>query len=290
MCKDVGAGTALKRKRSDMITFLQEASLQWDLVKAGTLRSIGKDLGAGMTTKWKRSDMISFLQEVEKQGLDALVQGGKSATSDDTSAESLSVDKPVTELPATPAVVESPEVDRTDVDMDHVESAPTCKCDAGWLSPPLKVVLCDTAGFASDLIRDTGELAAEMGHVGGVYLAHHIPVNQLPRGRSAAPRWVEGFSTIFSVIAKMFEAGKVPNEDALEDELNQLPKDKLKHVKACLKYTELEFVLEALVHGAEQEWEDGGFKAEHCDRKWKSLPVCAEHDLNWTMALDMLAE
>jgi hypothetical protein len=147
-----------------------------------------------------------------------------------------------------------------------------------------------TAGVASDLVLDTGEMAEEFGHAGGVYLAEYIPAHQISRGKKAVVLWIEGFATIFGVIHKMFEAGEIPTADALERALSQLPKDKQKLIKAYGKQgAEVESVLEALVYGAKEEWK-GDFEATYCDDKeWKALPVCAEHDLNWDLALDMLA-
>lgn len=146
-----------------------------------------------------------------------------------------------------------------------------------------------TAAVASDLVLDTGEFAEEFGSVGGVYLAHYIPEGILPRGKKAAAQWVEGFSTIFTVIHKMFEAGEIPAVDALECALSQLPRDKQKLVKAYGKMgAEADSVLEALIHGAREEWEQNDFEATHCDDEWEALPACKEHDLNWTLAEDML--
>ena len=133
-------------------------------------------------------------------------------------------------------------------------------------------------------------MAEELGHVGGVYLAEHIPEDQLPRGKKSAVSWIEGFAAIFGVIHDMFEAEKIPVADALELALSQLPKNKLKLIKAYGKNgAEVDSVLEALVHGAKEEWEENEFEATHCyDNEWDALPKCAEHDLNWTLTEDML--
>ena len=149
-----------------------------------------------------------------------------------------------------------------------------------------------TAEVASDLILDTGELAEEFGHTGGVYLAQYIPDERRPRGKKAAALWVEGFSTIFGVIHKMFEDGNIPTIDELESALSQLPKDKQKLIKAYGKQgAGLDSILEALVFGAKEEWEQNDFEGTHCDGKeWRAIPTCKEHDLNWTLAEDMLIE
>lgn len=150
-----------------------------------------------------------------------------------------------------------------------------------------------TAAVASDLILDTGELAEELGHTGGVYLAHHIPNEKRPQGKKAAPLWVEGFSFIFGVIHEMFEDGKIPMIDELERELIQLPKDKQKLIKAYGKQgAGLDSILEALVFGAKEEWEQGDFEGAHCydDKKWEAIPTCTKHDLDWTLAVDMLTD
>ena len=145
--------------------------------------------------------------------------------------------------------------------------------------------------MASDLVLDTGEMAEELGHAGGVYLTEYIPARQVPRGKKAVVLWIEGFATIFGVIHKMFEAGEIPTAGTLERALSQLPKDKQKLIKAYGKQgAKVESVLEALVYGAKDEWEED-FKAKYGDDKeWKALPVCAEHDMNWDLAVDMLAK
>lgn len=149
-----------------------------------------------------------------------------------------------------------------------------------------------TAAVASDLIRDTGEFAEEFGHIGGVYLAQYIPEEVCPRGKKAAGLWVDGFSTIFGVIHKMFEDGNIPTIDKLEHALSQLPKDKQKLTKAYGKQgAGLDSVLEALVFGAKEDWEQSDFEAVHCNgKKWRAIPTCTEHDLNWTLAEDMLLD
>jgi hypothetical protein len=137
---------------------------------------------------------------------------------------------------------------------------------------------------------DTGEMAIEYGHTGGVYLADHIPENQHPRGQKSVALWIEGFSTIFGVIHDIFEAGDTPTTDALEEALGKLPKDKQKLIKAYGKQgAEIESVLDALVAGAKSDWEGNEFEAAHCGKKWKKLPTCAKHDFDWTLVQDMLA-
>jgi len=146
-----------------------------------------------------------------------------------------------------------------------------------------------TAAVASDLILDTGEYAEEFGHVGGVYLACHIPVDVHPRGKKAAGLWVQGFSTIFHAIREIFEGGNIPHVEELDRTLSRLPKDKQKLISAYGKQgAELDSVLEALVAGAEEDWKAGQFEAAHDGKKWRALPRCSEHDLNWDLALDVL--
>lgn len=131
-------------------------------------------------------------------------------------------------------------------------------------------------------------MAEEFGHAGGVYLADYIPEHQIPRGKSIV-LWIEGFAMIFGIIYNMFEAGTIPTSDALERALSQLPKDKQKLVKAYGKRgAEAHSVLEALVYGAKEEWENNEFEATYCEEEWDALPTCAKHDLNWTLAEDML--
>jgi hypothetical protein len=155
----------------------------------------------------------------------------------------------------------------------------------------MKFILSTTAAVANDLILGTGELAEELGHTGGVYLSQYIPVEARPQGKKAAPLWVDGFSYIFGVVHEMFEEGNIPTIDELERALSQLPKDKQKLIKAYgKKGARLDSVLEALVFGAKEEWEND-FKAVHCDgNDWLSLPICTEHDLNWTLVEDMLLD
>ena len=103
--------------------------------------------------------------------------------------------------------------------------------------------------------------------------------------------WVEGFSTIFRVIHKLFKDGNIPTIDKLEHALSHLPKDKQKLIKAYGKQgAGLDSVLEVLVFGAKEDWERGDFKAVHCNGKWRAIPICTEQDLNWTLAEDMLLD
>jgi hypothetical protein len=147
-----------------------------------------------------------------------------------------------------------------------------------------------TAAVATDLIIDTGELAGEYGHVGCTYLTNYIPEHVIPRGKKAVVQWIDAFAAIFGVIHDMFEAEEIPATEALERKLSQLPKSKQKLIKAYWKQgAEVDAVLEALVMGAKCDWEEGDFQDAHCDAKWDAFPVCAEHDLNWTLAEDMLA-
>jgi len=119
-------------------------------------------------------------------------------------------------------------------------------------------------------------------------MAHHIPHEELPRGKKAAALWVEGLSTIFRVIYKMFKAGSIPTEPALLEALDKLPKSDRILVGAYAKHTEIEHALSALVQQAKYEWEDD-FQEIHCDdKRWDRLPACAKHDLDWSMAEDVL--
>jgi len=172
-----------------------------------------------------------------------------------------------------------------------MESDTACQCQDGWLSPRLKFVLSTTAAVATDLIIDTGEFAGEYGHVGCTYLTDYIPGHLIPRGKKTVVQWIEAFAAIFKVIHDMFEAGEIPTTEALEQKLSQLPTSKRKLIKAYGKQgAEVDAVLEALIMGAKYDWEEGDFKDAHCDdEQWDALPACAEHDLNWTLAEDMLA-
>jgi hypothetical protein len=44
------------------------SSFPWDTVKAETLRSMCKDLGAGPAVKRNREDMVLFLEDIMKRG------------------------------------------------------------------------------------------------------------------------------------------------------------------------------------------------------------------------------
>lgn len=150
-------------------------------------------------------------------------------------------------------------------------------------------VLIVTAEVASDLVRATGELAGEYGHVGPVYLTNFLRPGITPRGKKAAALWVEGFAVLFDVIAEIFKAGKIPTADLL-DETMAGDKNKRKHFMAYAKQDAgSEDVLEALVRGAKYEWEEGEFKDTHCDSVWDALPACEKHDFDWGTAEDMLS-
>ena len=118
-------------------------------------------------------------------------------------------------------------------------------------------------------------------------MSQHIPPEELPRGKKAAALWVEGFSTIFSVIYKVFKSGRIPTEPALLEALEKLPKSDRNLVAGYTKHTEIEHALSGLVQQAKQEWEDD-FQEAHCDKKWDKLPICATHDFDWTAIEDML--
>lgn len=119
-------------------------------------------------------------------------------------------------------------------------------------------------------------------------MTQHIPVDELPRGRKSMKPWLDGFSTLYSVIHTMFEAGRIPTLDVMEEEVGRLPMAKQKSVRAYLQYTEIEYALSGLVRQAKEEWEDE-FEDTHCDEKWERLQACAEHDFDWILAEDMLA-
>jgi hypothetical protein len=87
----------------------------------------------------------------------------------------------------------------------------------------------------------------------------------------------------------MFEAGEIPCPFALSEALGKLPKNKLKLVQAYRKSTEIESALDALLEGAKEEWE-GEFAETYCDTDsgWDALPVCTEHDFDWSSAEDVL--
>ena len=146
------------------------------------------------------------------------------------------------------------------------------------------------AGVASDVVRDTGEMAIEHGDAAATYLAQYVPAECLPRGAKSVELWVEGFSIIFLTIHNLFEAGKIPEIDILGEALCQLPKDKQRFVKAYRKKgASLECVLEALVYRAQEEWEED-FQDVHCDEDsgWDELPECSKHDFEWTIIEDLL--
>jgi len=259
----------------------------WDSLKAETLRSICKDIGVNLGTKRKREQMVTLLKEVEIRGL-------PSSTSQDCASVT-------TRLPNSHDQREDSGGEDEDAESgDHrpvsnIEShpvsdtEPTCPCADGWLSPRMKFILRTVAAVASDLVRDTGELAIEFGHVGGVYMTQHFPHEELPRGKKAAAQWVEGLSTIYGVIDKVFKAGHIPTEPVLLEALEKLPKAERTMVGAYARHTEIEYALSALVQQAKEDWEDE-FQEIHCNdsKKWHKLPKCVEHDLNWTTVEDIL--
>jgi len=271
------------------------AHFPWDSLKAETLRSICKDLGTSLGPKRKREDMITLIKEFETRGLSSASKDSE-ATGEVVPAKLPVVSndmapKPVTKLHGNEECQDS---DKESEEMDtgdcpKSDDEPTCPCEEGWLSPRMKFILSTVAAVASDLVRDTGEFAGEFGHVGVVYMAKHIPPEEHPRGKKAAAQWVKGLSTLYSVIYKMFKAGRIPTEPALMETLEKLSKSDKTLVVGFTKYTEIEHALSGLVQQAKEEWADE-FQETHCDgdKKWRKLPVCAEHDLDWTMVEDML--
>jgi hypothetical protein len=144
------------------------------------------------------------------------------------------------------------------------------------------------AAVASDLVLDTGDMAIECGHTGGVYMADYIP-HQNPRNRRSVALWIEGFATIFKIIHNMFKAGDIPTISNLEGALAKLPKDERKLIEAYEKQdAEVESVLEALTSEAKLQWEEDDFEATHCGEDWDELPECPKHDFNWSLAREML--
>ena len=86
----------------------------------------------------------------------------------------------------------------------------------------------------------------------------------------------------------MFKAGRIPTEPALLEALEKLPKSDKILVRGYAKHTEIEHALSGLVSQAKQEWEDE-FQETYCDdKKWCELPICAKHDLDWSLAEDVL--
>lgn len=152
-----------------------------------------------------------------------------------------------------------------------------------------------TASVAQDLVCDTGELAAENGHVGGVYLAHHIPREYLPEGERAAPLWVEGFSAVFGVIVDLCKAEKIPSADELEDAFGLPEYEEKLHLfrEYMILGANGEHILEALIEGAKEDWESGEFESAFLwgedTKMWDALPTCPKHDFNWDLLLDCLA-
>lgn len=134
-------------------------------------------------------------------------------------------------------------------------------------------------------------MAGIYGHVGATYLTDYIPAEVIPRGKKAAPKWIEGFALIFGTIHEIFNKGEIPTVGKLEDTLRGLPRDKIKLIDAWGKAgAEVDMALEALVQQAEMDWEED-FEATHGDSpEWRkaSKSKCPKHDLNWVLAVDML--
>ncbi|KAJ7499453.1 hypothetical protein FB451DRAFT_1549078 [Mycena latifolia] len=297
VCKDLHGAP---RAREGMIEFLDalDSANPWKSMRAKTLQSVCKDLGAVQVSHGKRDAMVVFLSDAANQGA-SLSKKGSMASPKKASAASATSGKSV----ATGKVPRNDPVNNMDVDADadsnssgDVETMlggdvePTCGCKDGWLSPRQKFILETTAEVAQDLIRDTGEFAGEYGHVSDtVYLVQYLPPHATPRGKKAAALWVDGFVMMFEVIAGMLKAGKVPTADKLEQTLDR-DKKRAKLWKAYAKNgANCEHALEALVRGAKCDWEEGDFKDAFCEEEeWRKLPVCKEHDLNWSAAEDGL--
>ncbi|KAJ6567401.1 hypothetical protein DFH09DRAFT_1471673 [Mycena vulgaris] len=294
VCKDLSAGPETRRNRDGMVAFLRSyvasgGGSLWGAMKATTLLSACKDLGAGADARRNRDVMAAFLEGVSKgcalAGSNAEKRAAVPKAASVTSAESeQNVD--TGDLLSSDYNVD---VDSDfDLDAEIVGGRPTCGCQNGWLSPRLKFILHTTASVAQDLVRDTGELAGELGHVGGVYLSWHIPREHLPEGTKVAPLWVEGFAMMFEVITDIFEAGKIPTAGELERTL-VYDRRGTKIAQMYMKQgADCEQVLSALVWGAKSEWEEGHFEEVHCHEEWDALPTCKKHDFNWSSAEDAL--
>ncbi|KAJ7477254.1 hypothetical protein B0H11DRAFT_1297832 [Mycena galericulata] len=179
------------------------------------------------------------------------------------------------------------------------EEAAACRCQDGWLSPRTKFVLETVAAVAQDLIPGTDAgLVEEMGFVNQncVYLTRFIASGYIPRGRKAAPLWVEGFTLMFEIMGEIFEAGRIPTPQEMERTLG-LPahkKDQKLFKAYAKKGADCEGALGALVQGAKDEWTTNGadFRDAHCvdNPEWKALPRCKEHDFDWSMAEDVMTD
>ncbi|KAJ6567405.1 hypothetical protein DFH09DRAFT_1156882 [Mycena vulgaris] len=294
VCKDLGVASGVKRNRESMITFVK------DLEQGGSATVDGESSSEMLETP-DTIQAATILASLQSTGSDADMDSD-SVLAGSTAEESVAVPKA--------ASVASPEPQQNletsnllssdnnvnvdsdsdlDAEMLFGASRPTCGCQDGWLSPRLKFILHATAGVAQDLIRGTGELAGEYGHVGGVYLAHHIPRKHLPAGKKAAPLWVDAFAMMFKFITDIFEAGRIPTAGELERTLGDDRKG-IKIAKAYMKQgADCEQVLSALVLGAKSDWEEGDFQDAYCgDEKWDALPTCEKHDCNWSLAEDAL--
>ncbi|KAJ7179630.1 hypothetical protein C8R46DRAFT_1074327 [Mycena filopes] len=164
--------------------------------------------------------------------------------------------------------------------------APTCTCQEGWLSPRTKFVLQTSAATAPDLIKATEDFAEIHEDPKGGYLTDYMPAQHLPRGNAdAAVQWVHGFAMLFDAIKDIFEAGRIPTASELEGHA----KDRaLAHWNAYSKAgADCEMVLEALVQGVKDNWDEGDFKDEY-EEELEALPACDEHDFDWGLVEDHL--
>ncbi|KAJ7281912.1 hypothetical protein C8J57DRAFT_1298869 [Mycena rebaudengoi] len=207
-------------------------SFPWESLKAETMRNVCKDLGASATTRRNRDGMIAFLQDVEKRGC----RPSTTARANDSSRVWISFIVPAADpLPVLKAgsaaraePVEAMAIDAEpdamaishSLDSDKPAGGPdsTCKCQDG-ISPRTKVVLKTIAGLAQDLIPATGELAAEYGRIGAVYLTDGFHKESLPTGKNAAPQWVEGFTLMFKIVSEIFDTGRIPTAAELDKTL-----------------------------------------------------------------------
>ncbi|KAJ7667512.1 hypothetical protein DFH06DRAFT_1322112 [Mycena polygramma] len=130
-------------------------------------------------------------------------------------------------------------------------SGPTCACQDGWLSPRTKFNQNPASLTTSSAIPASSPANL------ATYLTDHIPANYLPRGKSAAAKWVEAFEMVFGFIADIFDAGSVPHADEVDS-------NKLNKAKLFTAYTKwgagAEDALVALVEGAKHNWEEGEFE------------------------------
>ncbi|KIM72833.1 hypothetical protein PILCRDRAFT_736748 [Piloderma croceum F 1598] len=120
-------------------------SFPWDKLKAETLRTMCKDLGAGPAIKRTKEDMVQFLKNIENRGLTAVSQEGGVISKTATIASGDAIDeakstKPVAKLPTPSSTEEIHDMDTATSDSD-MGSESSCHCQEGWLSPRMKFIL-----------------------------------------------------------------------------------------------------------------------------------------------------